>query len=164
MRFRAITPEDAPSLLAVRTSVRENPFSLEALAAAGITASSVAQRLRGSCRGWLCETQEGVVGFCMGDQNTGELWVLAVLPGFEGRGIGSKLLGLTEDWFWSQGCQCLWLWTSVDRALRAYQLYRKRGWREDEIKNGQLFMSKPMPDPRRERADSAGGISSGGSV
>jgi ribosomal protein S18 acetylase RimI-like enzyme len=34
----------------------------------------------------------------MANGKTGEFWVIAVLPDYEMRGIGSKLLLLAEDW------------------------------------------------------------------
>jgi ribosomal protein S18 acetylase RimI-like enzyme len=41
----------------------------------------------------LCEADQHTVGFAMGDSNTGELWVIAVLPGYINKGIGSKMEG-----------------------------------------------------------------------
>jgi ribosomal protein S18 acetylase RimI-like enzyme len=103
MSFREITLEDVPALFQVRTATKENPFSFTALHAAGITEESVRTMLQTTHRGWLGEGKSKVIGFAIGDGKTGELWVIAVLPEFEGRGIGSQLLGLVEDRLWSIG-------------------------------------------------------------
>ena len=94
MIFRAITIRDIPALFDVRTSVRENAYTREGLYSAGITEPAVENLLRTSHCGWLCESDSKVVGFAMANRETAEFWVIAVLPEFEGRGIGSKLLSL----------------------------------------------------------------------
>ncbi len=142
---RRARADDAPALLAVRAAVRENPFSLESLAAAGITAESVALGVEaGTLAGWLCEAAPGVVvGFCLADLPAAELWVLAVLPGHEGQGIGRELLARTEALLWAAGHASAWLWTSPDRSLRAYRLYVAAGWREAEEREDRLYLRKP---------------------
>ena len=84
MKFREISAADVSALFYVRTRTRENTYTLEELARLGITEDSVRERLASSYRGWLCEHNASVVGFCMADGGTGELWVIAVLPDFEG--------------------------------------------------------------------------------
>jgi GNAT superfamily N-acetyltransferase len=78
----------------------------------------------------------------MANGSTGEFWVIAVRPEYEGRGIGSELLELAEGWLWSIGWKEIWLWTSLDTRLRAYSFYRKRGWIDAEIRKNQRFMTK----------------------
>jgi GNAT superfamily N-acetyltransferase len=147
MNFREIVSNDVPALFDVRVAAKENSFSREALYAAGITEESVRKMLQTTHQGWLCEDREKVVGFAMGDGQTGELWVIAVLPEFEGKGIGSRLLSLVEEWLWSTGHTELWLWTSIDPKLRAYSFYRKRGWEDSEIKGDIRYMKKKQPNP-----------------
>ena len=91
LQFREIDAADVPALFYVRTRTRENTYTLDQLHALGITAESVAERLATSCKGWLCTHAGLVVGFCMADRSTGELWVIAVLPEYEGQGIGNTL-------------------------------------------------------------------------
>ena len=55
----------------------------------------------------------------MGNLKTGEMWVIAVLREFEGRGIGRQLLARVEDWLRSEGWDEIWLTTDVDESLRA---------------------------------------------
>jgi len=145
MLFRDMTARDVPATFAVRTATKENPFSRDALARHGITEASVRLMLKEAHRGWVCEVGGELVGFAMGDGRTGELWVIAVLPGHEGKGIGAQLLKRVEDWLWSLGWAELWLWTSPDPTLRAYQLYLRHGWAKAEMKEGRLFMRKPRP-------------------
>jgi GNAT superfamily N-acetyltransferase len=64
----------------------------------------------------------------MGDSTNAELTVIAVLPDYEGRGIGKRLLSEVENWLFSLGHKELWLVTTPDPDLRAYNFYVKRGW------------------------------------
>ncbi len=146
MTFREIQIEDVPALFGVRTSTTENAFSLEELQTAGITERSVSIMLQSTHKGWLCEVNQQVVGFSIGNIATGELWVIAVLPEFEGRGIGSKILSLTEQLLWSSGLEELWLVTSVDRSLRAYSFYHSHGWEDGEVTDEGLRMKKQQAE------------------
>ena len=144
--IREITPADIPALFYVRTRTRENSYTIEELASLGITESSVLERLSATYKGWLCEHNESVVGFCMADRGTGELWVIAVLPEFEGKGIGARLMTHAEAWLWSAGFGRAWLTTDLDTTLRAYGFYRNRGWLDWKVDGGirwmQLFAPK----------------------
>ena len=128
MEFREVRPADVPSLFYVRTRTRENAYTLEELARLGITEITVVEKLSLSFKGWLCQFDDLVVGFCMADRDTGELWVIAVLPDFTRKGIGNSLMALAEEWLWASGCNRAWLTTDVDTKLRAYGFYRNRGW------------------------------------
>ncbi len=145
MKFRLIESPDLSELIELRASTRENPLSREALRKLGITEESIAERLRATHRGWLCEEGNRITGFAIGDGKTGELWVIAVLSDFEGRGIGSRLIELVEGWLWSLGWQELWLWTSADPMKRAFAFYAKRGWHVTETKGDIVTMKKRSP-------------------
>jgi len=140
MNFRIIESGDITRCIWIRTSVRENRFSLEALAKAGITEESVTKMLGTTHQGWVCEVDGQLVGFSMGNKSTGEFWVVAVLPEYEGQGIGRRLTELTQDWLWASGCREIWLWTSVDTSTRAFALYKKLGWMDYGIQNGRRIM------------------------
>jgi ribosomal protein S18 acetylase RimI-like enzyme len=146
-QVREIETTDIPALFYVRTRTRENTYTLEQLRALGITEGSVAERLATSCKGWLCTNAGLVVGFCMADSSTGELWVIAVLPEYEGKGIGNALMGLAEEWLWAHGCSRAWLTTDVDTKLRAYGFYRQRGWTDRKVENGLRWMELVRPEP-----------------
>jgi len=129
VNIREITTADIPALFHVRPRTRENALTIEELGVLGITPESVATWLAGSTRGWLCETPTNdVVGFCMADRSTGELLVIALLPEYEGRGIGAELMQRAENWLAQSGCSMAWLTTDLDPDLRAYGFYRHRGW------------------------------------
>jgi ribosomal protein S18 acetylase RimI-like enzyme len=146
MVFREITDADVPALFVVRVATRENTLSLEELHNLGITEESVQEMLKTSHRGWLCEDGGKVVGFTMGNRDTGEMWVIALLPEHEGRGIGARLLTLVEDWLFSTGWKEIWLTTDTDPRLRAYGFYQKQGWQDSEIKDDNRYMIKKNPD------------------
>ena len=126
----------------VRTQTRDNRWSLEALNQAGITEESVALRLKTTHHGWVCEHAGQIVGFSMCDRSNGEFWVVAVLPDYEGRGIGTELVQRGQQWLHDQGWEEIWLWTSPDQSTRACRLYRRLGWRDCGIEDGQLIMRR----------------------
>ena len=146
MNLRPIESDDIDEIISIRGRTRQNAISEESLVALGITADVVAEKLRTTHRGWLCEDGKTIAGFAIGDGTTGELWVIAVLPEFERRGVGSRLLNVVEEWLWSVGNDELWLWTSTDEGLRAFSFYVGRGWRKGEVKDGALYMRKQRPN------------------
>ncbi len=85
--------------------------------------------MKSHVKGWLCEASERVVGFAMGDRSNGEVQVVAVLPEYEGRGIGKSLLTRVQTWLFSEGHEEIWLLANPDPNLRAHGFYRKLGWR-----------------------------------
>ena len=70
-----------------------------------------------------------VIGFCSGDSETGEVLVLAVLPEYEAKGIGKRLLSHVIECLQSAGCSRLWLAATPDPHIRAHGFYRALGWR-----------------------------------
>jgi GNAT superfamily N-acetyltransferase len=153
MNFREISIDDIPHLFVVNTSTHENRLSNDELAEMGITQESVRLKLFGTYHGWLCEVDQRVVGFAIGDRSSGELWVIAVLPEYIGKGIGSKLLGLVENWLQENGCTRLWLTTDIDPNLKAYTFYRKHGWIDDTIEGDLRYMYKRLSAPNIETAN-----------
>ena len=131
-------------------ATRENALSKEDLRRLGITPETVREMMRTSHRGWLCEVDGKVVGFAMGNGKTGEMWVIAVLPGYEGRGIGAELMDRVEGWLWSLGWGEIWLTTDTDTSLRAYGFYRARGWEDWKVEDGDLFMRRVNPSRRND--------------
>jgi GNAT superfamily N-acetyltransferase len=152
VEFREVAPADIPSLLYVRTNTRENRYTLEELARLGITAKTVTEKLSSSFKGWLCQFDDSVVGFCIADRGTGELWVIAVLPEFERKGIGNRLMALAEEWLWASGCNRAWLTTDVDTMLKAYGFYRNRGWVDWKLEGGLRWMQLFPPNATSPRA------------
>jgi ribosomal protein S18 acetylase RimI-like enzyme len=143
--FREITAADVPALFHVRPRTRENAMTLDELQRLGIDPQSVTASLGQSTKGWLCEDSGRVVAFSMADRATAEFLVIAVLPEYERRGIGGKLMDLAEEWLAASGCTRAWLTTDVDTSLRAYGFYRKRGWTDWKIERGLRWMQLGLP-------------------
>jgi ribosomal protein S18 acetylase RimI-like enzyme len=130
MIFRETQLSDIRSLFSVRARTRENALSHEQLALLGITPESAAAGLSsGRIKGWVCVDAANLVGFCNVDSETGEVLVLAVLPEYEGRGIGKRLLSDALGFLRSTGFSEAWLAASSDATVRAHGFYRALGWR-----------------------------------
>lgn len=128
--FRKSSPADIEPTFAVRAATRENPIPELQLAVWGITADSVRERYaRGDYIGWVCEDQGRIVGFCTGDLAGGEVLVLALLPEYEGMGVGKRLLSLLVGAMRESGRSDLWLSASPDPKIRAHGFYRALGWK-----------------------------------
>ena len=142
MNFREIQISDIPATYEVRIATWDNDRGAEEMEAFGITLDSVKAMLEcGSHRGWLCEIDNQVVGFAMGNRETGEMWVIAVLKEHEGKGIGKQLLTQVEDWLESEGWKEIWLTTDLDETIRAVGFYRHLGWEDWKIDKDR-FMRK----------------------
>jgi len=140
VKFREITAADVPALFYVRPRTRENALTLEELQRLGINPQSVTDSLSQSTKGWVGDDSGRIVAFSMADCATGELLVIAVLPEYEGKGVGSQLMALAEEWLKASGCKRAWLTTDLDTTLRAYGFYRKRGWTDWKIEGGLRWM------------------------
>lgn len=130
VRYRPALPADAPACIALRGRTRENAFSAAQLAALGITADSWSQGIReGDLPGHVGVVNEQIVGYCFGERATGEILVLALLPEYEGRGVGRQLLQYVVDDFRAWGWDRLFLGCSDNPMVRSYGFYRHLGWR-----------------------------------
>jgi ribosomal protein S18 acetylase RimI-like enzyme len=135
--IRETREADLERLFDVRARTRENPVSREQLAAVGITPASSAAALRsGDQKGWVCLDGPNVIGFCSADGVGGEVIVLAVLPEYEGRGVGRRLLAHAVEWLRARGAGRVWLAASPDPAIRAHGFYRAQGWRPTGQRDG----------------------------
>ncbi len=143
--YRPIEPDDMGAIFEVRVATWHNDNGAEELKQFGITPASVRAMLKTTHRGWLCEVDGRVVGFAMGDQSKGEMWVIAVLAEHEGRGIGRALLTRVEDWLFDQGHHEIWLTTDPDESYRAVGFYRHCSWHDWKI-DGDRFMKKTKGD------------------
>ncbi len=129
--FHPAKAEDTPAFIALRGKTRQNAVSRERLAEVGITAESWADMMRsGSLPGQVCHHDGQLVGYCFGERDTGEIIVLALLPEFEGLGIGKTLLELVMADLRARGHQRLFLGCSSAPASRSYGFYRYLGWTE----------------------------------
>ena len=124
--IREAVAADMPGVSHVRTTVTENALTLEQLAARGITNDSIAASFLADSKGWVAEQAGRIVAFSIADRATRSIFALFVLPGFEGRGLGSALLGKALDWLWANGADRVWLTTGVETKAAAF--YARRGW------------------------------------
>jgi ribosomal protein S18 acetylase RimI-like enzyme len=123
--YRQMQISDLPAALAVRLSTVENAITMEELASDyGITPQSVSVAMKSHVKGWLCEASGRIVGFAMGDRSNGEVQVVAVLPEYEGRGIGKNLLTRVQTWLFSERHEEIWLLANPDPNIRAHTFYR----------------------------------------
>ncbi len=126
--IRQMVPDDIPDCLSVRTSTIENVVTREELKKWGISKQSLTSALSKNTRGWVFEASDQIVGFSMVDLRIGELLVLAVLPEYENKGIGSTLLLQAQNYLFSLGHQFLQLKTEPNKDYRAYGFYQYFGW------------------------------------
>jgi ribosomal protein S18 acetylase RimI-like enzyme len=128
--IREMTVADIPDVFSVRVSTPENSVTIEELEQEyELTPETLAVAMQVSVKGWVCEVDDQIVGFAMGDSKSGEMTVIAVLPEFEGRGIGRSLLAKVRTWLFDSGHDKIWLLTTPDRSSRAYGFYLSQGWR-----------------------------------
>jgi GNAT superfamily N-acetyltransferase len=127
--YRPAASADAEECVTLRGRTRENAISTATLASLGITAASWAGDIEmGRLPGHVCTNDGGIVGYCFGDKDTGEIVVLAVLPQYEGRGIGKTLLLQVVRDLRSLGHERLFLGCSADSSHRSHGFYRHLGW------------------------------------
>lgn len=124
MIFRQAATSDIHSMQNIRLAVKENVLSNPAL----VTDADVEKYINKRGRGWVCMEGRNMVGFCIADLADDNVWALFVLPGMEGKGIGSRLQQLMLDWYFSQNKTLVWL--STQQASRAERFYRKSGWKD----------------------------------
>jgi GNAT superfamily N-acetyltransferase len=137
--LRVATRADVPEIQRVRHSVRENR-----LTSGVITDDDVVEAIERTGRGWVSEVDGRVVGFAVGNAETGNIWALFVEPSHEGRGHGRRLHDAMVEWLWSRGLPRLWL--STEAATRAQRFYERAGWeRLGTLPNGEVLFERHAP-------------------
>jgi len=88
---------------------------------------------------FLCLDGDWPVGFSMASFEIGELFGLFLRPGYQGQGIGPRLLELAVDWMRGRGAPAIRLTT--DPGTRAERLYRSKGWEAQGVaESGELLL------------------------
>jgi len=118
---------DVPAMNWLRLQVRENMLSDPGR----ITEAMTRQAITAEGRGWIWDEGGSLLGFSIARDADPSIWALFVLPGNEGRGIGSALHDAAVDWLWLRGATRIWL--STDPDTRAARFYRDRGWYETAV-------------------------------
>lgn len=133
LTYRGAVPSDIAACIELRGKTRENAVSVERLKQLGVTqASWSADVANGDLPGYVCLDQGQIVGYCFADKRSGEIVVLALLPPWEGRGIGKSLLELSVTDLAKLGFQRLFLGCSSDPKVRSYGFYRHLGWKSTD--------------------------------
>ena len=128
--FRPAVASDAAECVALRGRTRENAISAGRLASLGITVESWGRNIATArVTGHVCLDEGRMVGYCFGDRGTGEIEVLALLPEYEGRGIGKLLLSRVVEDLRSIGFNRLFLGCSRNPCHRSSGFYRHLGWK-----------------------------------
>lgn len=143
---------DIAAIFGIRTSVRENHLSREALADLGITEATVAEMIESGPCAWVAvETgmagaTDGracageVSGFSMIDAAEGTLFALFVLPSHEGRGLGRTLLRQAEEQLFTRHDR---ITLETGATTRAAEFYRRNGWgAEQDLGRGDIRLEK----------------------
>lgn len=141
--IRRATLADLPDITRVRTAVHENHLSVDQMAARGITQQSVGAALQsGSLAAWVTEVDGRIAGFAMAALAEEKLFALFTDPQHQGRGIGSALLAIAEDWLRMGGAGRICLDTGD--GTRAVDFYLRRGYRIVHRSDGDVFLEKAM--------------------
>ena len=134
LRYRPAIASDLALLYDIRFSVEEN----RSYDPAEIPVSRVLPVLQegGS---FLCLDGDWPVGFSMASFELSELFGLFLRPGYQGQGIGRRLLALAVDWMREKGARGMRLTT--DPGTRAERLYRAAGWEATGVsETGELLL------------------------
>lgn len=129
IRTRLALSSDIEGIFDVRTSVKENHLSREEMEQMGITESAVTDMIEKSRCAWVAEDDGKVIGFSMILPDEACLFAAFVLPKYEGRGLGRRLVRLAEQELFKHH-EVAWLET--DKNSRAAEFYRRQGWIEKE--------------------------------
>jgi GNAT superfamily N-acetyltransferase len=150
--LREASGDDLAGIFRVRTSVTENLISPERLERMGVTGANIAGTFKRDAKGWVAVQRGEVVGFSIAHQTSRSIFALFVLPGYENRGLGRRLLDAASAWLWDNGADIVWLTTAPD--TRAARFYERDGWvcsgveANDELR---FERRRPASDPPSAR-------------
>ena len=131
---------DVRAIQRVRHSVLENR-----LTSSVITDEDVADAIERTGRGWVVESEGRIIGFAVGNAESGNIWALFMEPEHERRGHGRRLHDEVVAWLWSRGLKRLWLTTAP--GTRAETFYEKAGWRRAGVMaSGELMFERTAVD------------------
>lgn len=127
MIYREAQITDILQIQIVRNAVKENVLSDPAL----VSDCDVEDFITRRGKGWVCEINGTIVGFCIVDLQDNNIWALFLHPDYEAQGIGKQLHQLMLDWYFTRTKKTVWLGTAPNS--RAEKFYRLRGWKETGI-------------------------------
>ncbi|MFZ6647043.1 GNAT family N-acetyltransferase [Undibacterium sp. TJN25] len=127
--FRQAVEADVPVIMQIRLAVKENVLSNPAR----VTVQMCVDYLDVLGRGWVAEMDGRIVGFSYAAKEDSSIWALFVLPEYEGRGAGKRLLELAAAWLFSLGNDKVSLGTQAH--TRADAFYLAQGWQRGDMLN-----------------------------
>jgi ribosomal protein S18 acetylase RimI-like enzyme len=133
INVRTARLSDIEGMFDVRTSVIENHLSREVMRHMGITEGVVGDMIEKSLCTWVANENNKIIGFSMILPDEGCLFAAFVLPEYEGKGIGRRLVTLAEQELF-QHHEIAWLET--DKNSRAAKFYMQLGWGNETELNG----------------------------
>lgn len=125
INIRPALVSDVDSIFDVRTSVVENHLSREEMHQMGITESAVANMIQNTLCAWVAVENEKIIGFSMILPDDGCLFAAFVLPEYEGRGAGRRLVKVAEQELFKYHDT---VWLETDKNSRAAKFYLHLGW------------------------------------
>ncbi len=131
--IRTARMTDVETIFDVRTSVTGNHLSREDLRQRGITETVVADMIEKRLCAWVATENDKTIGFSMILPDEGSLFAAFVLPEYQGKGVGRRLVLLAEQELFKH-CEVAWLET--DKNSRAAKFYLQLGWGNKKMING----------------------------
>ncbi len=125
--IRLATLADIDTVFAIRTAVRQNHLSHEQLADLGITPQVLADSIREAPCIWVAQVNGVLAAFSMVDLAEGEVFAMFVLPAYEGRGLGRRLMAVAEAALFERH-DGVFLVTDGRDEIRANGFYQRLGW------------------------------------
>ena len=133
MIVREAVTADIPQIQVVRNLVKENPLPDPSL----VTNADCKDYLIDRGKGWVCEMEARIVGFCIISVKDNNVWALFIQPGYERLGIGRLLHERMMNWYFTQTSETVWLGTAP--GTRAEKFYETAGWTRTGIRpNGEV--------------------------
>ena len=130
--IRKAVQKDISAIQRIRSSVNENK-----LTSRKISDEDILQAITATGRGWVAEKGEQVVGFAIGNTQTGNIWALFVDPDYEKQGVGRALFKTMVRWLSKQDLDKLYL--STEPNTRAEKFYTAAGWTKGRtLSNGEV--------------------------
>ncbi len=130
--IRKAIQADIPCIQRIRTAVHENKLS-----AKEISYEDIFQAITLTGRGWVSEKDGIIIGFAIGNIQTGNIWALFVDPAYEKQGVGKALFKTMVRCLSKQALDKLYL--STEPNTRAEKFYTAAGWTKgNKLSNGEV--------------------------
>jgi nicotinamidase-related amidase/GNAT superfamily N-acetyltransferase len=120
LAVRPATRTDIPEMQRIRHEVRENR-----LVRMRIGEEDYIDQMERTGRGWVATRGSRIVGFAVGNVETGNIWALFVDPAHAANGAGRALHDEMVAWMQPRVTR---LWLTTQGGTRAERFYARAGW------------------------------------